>query len=140
MSTNVPQEAHYHANKRRHERQAWIELAKICFELRLKSITVQFNFSGECFLYDSPLLVVEHVLIRSPVAAIFRFRRDTKGPVKRNVELCEYFTQFHQQVFIANNLIDDDFAPRTKARRLRAPRACGNETKLCPTDFAPRKI
>ena len=74
---------------------------------------MQFDFSGECFLYDSPLFVVEHFLIWPPVGAIFRFRCDTKGPVKRNVELCEYFTQFHQQVFIANNSIDDDFAPRT---------------------------
>src|SRR5439155_17128595 len=81
--------------------------------LRLKSITVQFYFFGECFLYNSPLLVVEHFLIWPPIGPIFRFRCGTKGPVKRNVELCEYFTQFHRQVFIANNSIDDDFAPRT---------------------------
>src|SRR6266480_6009365 len=55
------------------ERQAWIEPAQICFESRLKSITVQFDFFGECFLYDSPLLVVEHFLIWPPVGAIFRF-------------------------------------------------------------------
>ena len=53
-----------------------IDPAQICFELRLKLITVQFNFFGECFLYDSPLLVVEHFLIWLPVGAIFRFRCD----------------------------------------------------------------
>ena len=74
---------------------------------------MQFNFFGECFLYDSSLLLVEHFLIRPLVGAIFRFRCDTESAIKRNVELCEYFTQFHQKVFIANNSIDNDFAPRT---------------------------
>src|SRR4029077_9383206 len=103
----------YNANKRRHERQAWIARAQIYFELHLKSITVEFNFFGECFLYDSPLLLVEHFLIWPPVGAIFRFRRDTEGAIKRNVELRENFTQFRKQVFIANNSIDHDFPPRT---------------------------
>ena len=87
--------------------------AQICFELRLKSITVEFNFFGECFLYDSPLLLVEHFLIWPPVGAIFRFRCDTEGAIKRNVKLRENFTQLRKQVFKANNSIDDDFAPRT---------------------------
>src|SRR5436190_17794881 len=113
MSTNVPQQAYYHANKRLYERQAWIEPAQICFELRLKSITVQFNFFGECFLHDSALVVVEHFLIWPPVGAMFGFRCDTERAVKRNIKPRENFTQFHQQVFIANNPIDDDFAPRT---------------------------
>jgi hypothetical protein len=91
-STNVPQEAYYNANKRRHERQAWIARAQICFELRLKSITVEFNFFGECFLYDSPLLLVEYFLIWPPVGAIFRFRCDTESAIKRNVKLRENFT------------------------------------------------
>src|SRR6476660_1591313 len=112
-SMNVPQEAYYNANKRRHERQAWIARAHICFELRLKSITVEFNFFGECFLYDSPLLLVEHFLIWPPVGAVFRFRCDTEGATKRNVKLRKNFTQLRKQVFIANNSIDDDFAPRT---------------------------
>src|SRR5258705_14004005 len=56
-----------------HKRQAWIEPAQICFELLLKSITVEANFFGECFFYDSPLLVVENFLIWPPVSAIFRF-------------------------------------------------------------------
>src|SRR4030095_13364614 len=81
-STNVPWGAYYDANKRPHERQAWIGPAQICFELRLKSITVQFDFFGECFLYDSPLFVVERFLIGPPVAAIFRFGCHNKGPVK----------------------------------------------------------
>ena len=81
--------------------------------LRLKSITVEFNFFGECVLYDSPLLLVEHFLIWPPVGAIFRFRCDTEGAIKRNVKLRENFTQLRKQVFEMNNSIDDDFAPRT---------------------------
>ena len=109
-STKVPLEEYYHANKRRGERQAWIEPAQVCFELRLKSITVEFNFFGECFLYDSPLLLVEHFLIWPPVGAIFRFRCDTEGAIKRNGKLRENFTQLRKQVLKANNSIDDDFA------------------------------
>src|SRR5204862_5217299 len=85
----------------------------MCFELRLKSITVQFNFFGECFLHDSALVVVEHFLVWPAVGAIFRFRCGTERAVKRNIKPRENFTQFQQQVFIANNPIDDDFAPRT---------------------------
>ena len=98
-----------------------------CSELRLKSITVQFNFFGECFLYDSTLLLVEHFLIWPLVGAIFRFRCDTEGAVKRNVKLRENFTQLRKQVFKANNSIDDDFAPRWRDRILlfAPPRARG---------------
>ena len=81
--------------------------------LRLKSITVEFNFFGECFLYNSPLLVVEHFLIWPPVGAIFRFRCDTERALKRNVKLSENFTQFRKHVFKADNSIDDDFAAPT---------------------------
>ena len=79
--------------KTRTKSKLWIEPAQICFELRRKSITVQFNFSGERFFYDSPLLVVEHFLIWSLVGAIFRLRCDTESAVKRNVELRENFTR-----------------------------------------------
>src|SRR4249919_231997 len=96
-STNVPKPAYYNANKRRHERQAWIVRAQICFELRLKSITVEFNFFGECFLYDSPLLLVEHFLIGPPVGAIFRFCCHTEGAIKRNIKLRENLTQLRKQ-------------------------------------------
>ena len=81
------------------------------YQRRLESITVHFDLFGECFLYDSPLLVVEDLLIWPPVAAIFRFRGDTEGAVKWNVELREYFSYLRQQVFKADNSIDDDFAP-----------------------------
>lgn len=81
--------------------------------LRLKSVTVEFNFFGECFLYDSPLLLVKHFPIWPPVGAIFRFRCDTERAVKRNVKLSENFTQLRKQVFKADNSIDDDFASRT---------------------------
>src|SRR4051794_9408418 len=66
--------------------------AQICFELRLKSITMEFNFFGECFLYDSPLLLIEDFLIWPPVCAIFRFRCDTEGAIKRNVKLSKNIT------------------------------------------------
>ena len=79
-------------------------------ELRRKSITVKINFFGERFLYDSPLLVVKHFPVWPAVATIFRFRCNTKGALKWNPELCEDFTQFHQQFFKADNSIDDDFA------------------------------
>jgi hypothetical protein len=78
-----------------------------------KPVTVQFNFFGECFLYDSLLLVVEYFLIGAPISAIFRFRCDTEGAVERNVELRENFTQLSTQVVKADNSVDDDFAPGT---------------------------
>src|SRR5262245_55657662 len=74
---------------------------------------MQFDFLGERFLYDSPLFVVEHFLIWTPVGAIFGFRCETESTVKRNVELCENFTQLGKQVFKADNSVDDDFFPGT---------------------------
>src|SRR5262245_8162641 len=112
MSTSGPQEAYYHANKRRHERQAWTESVQICSELQVKSIIMQFNFFGERFLYDSPLLVVEHFPIWPPVGAIFRFRRYTQRAVKRDVEPRENFIQLAKEVLKVNNSIKDDLAPR----------------------------
>src|SRR5205814_6645214 len=61
------------------------EAAQICVRLLFKSIAVQFDFFGECFLYDSPLFIVENFLVRSPIGAVFRFRCDTKSAVERNV-------------------------------------------------------
>src|ERR1700746_1935953 len=81
--------------------------------LSLKSIAMQFYFLRECLFYNLALLVAEHFLIWPPVGAVFRFRCDTQGAAKRNVKLCEYFTQLRKQVFITNNSIDDDLAPRT---------------------------
>src|SRR4029077_7891443 len=91
----------------------WIDRAQIYFELRLKSITVEFNFFGECFLYDSPLLVVKHFPVWLPGGAIFRFRCNAQRALKWNPELRENFIQLRQQVFEADNSIDDDFATRT---------------------------
>lgn len=82
-------------------------------ELRLKSITVKFNFFGECFLYDSPLFIVKYFSMRPPVGAIFRFCGDTEVARKRNSELRENFIQLRQQVFKADNSIDDNFASQT---------------------------
>src|SRR5262245_43606531 len=87
--------------------------AQICFELRLKSITVKFNFFGECFLNDSPSLVVKHFPVWPPVGAIFRLRCNAQGALKWNPELRENFIQLRQQVFEADDSIDDDFASRT---------------------------
>ena len=71
---------------------------------------MQLNLFGECFLYDSPLLLAEHILIWPPVCAIFRFRCDTEGAIKRNLKLSENFAQLRKQVFKANNSIHNDFA------------------------------
>jgi hypothetical protein len=54
-------------------------------ELRLKAIAVQFDFFGECFFYDFPLVVIEDFLIRSAIGSIFRFGCDAKRSVKGDV-------------------------------------------------------
>ena len=53
--------------------------------LPLKTIAVQFDFSGKGVLDDSALLVVKDQLIRSAISAVFRLRFDAKRPVERDV-------------------------------------------------------
>ena len=98
--------------KKRAKGKLGLRQRKICFDLGMKCITMQFDLFRECFFHNSALLVVEDFLIWTAVGAIVRFRCDTKSTVERNVELCENFTQVSKQVFIANNSVDDDLAPR----------------------------
>lgn len=56
-------------------------------ELRLKAVAVQFDFCGECFLYDFPLFLIEDFLIRSAIGPVFRLGFHAKRPVERDVYL-----------------------------------------------------
>src|SRR6266404_2639807 len=78
-------------------------------ELRLKTIAVQFDFFGECFFYDSPLVVIEDFLVGSSVGPIFRFGGYAKAAVERDIQLREHFSELGKQVFISKNSIHDDF-------------------------------
>jgi len=53
--------------------------------LVLEAIAVQLDFFCKRFFHDSPLVVVEYLLIWSAISPIFRFRPDTKRSVERNV-------------------------------------------------------
>ena len=55
--------------------------------LPLKTAAVQFDFSGKGVVDDSALFVVKDQLIRSAISPVFRFCRDAKSSVERDVEL-----------------------------------------------------
>src|SRR6266581_205059 len=68
-----------------------------------KAVAVQFDFFCESFFDDSLLLVAKHLLVRSPISAVFRFGGDAKCAVERDIHLGEDLAELGKQVLVTEN-------------------------------------
>ncbi len=87
------------------------------FYCRSKTVAVKFDLSGKGLFDDSPLVLVEDLLIRCVISAVLRLRSHAEVTFETNVDLGEHLRKIPHQVLIAHNPVNDN----SRAGGIRIP-------------------